>query len=79
MSVWIHRGVAGPTGSGPLDGVTVAVKDNIDVAGMPTTAGCPAFAYTPADDAGAVARSSARPTSTSSPPAWSGRARRTGR
>ena len=34
----------------------VAVKDNIDVAGLPTTAACPAFAYTPAHDATAVAR-----------------------
>jgi len=31
----------------PLLGMTLAVKDNIDVAGMPTTAGCPDFAYTP--------------------------------
>ena len=34
----------------------VAVKDNIDVAGLPTTAACPAFAYSPAQDATAVAR-----------------------
>ena len=36
----------GPVGK-PLYGVPFAVKDNIDVAGLPTTAACPAFAYTP--------------------------------
>ena len=30
---------------GPLAGLRFAVKDNIDVAGLPTTAACPAFAY----------------------------------
>ena len=40
----------------PLFGVPFAVKDNIDVAGMPTTAACPAFAYTPKRSAIAVER-----------------------
>jgi allophanate hydrolase len=40
----------------PLYGIPVAVKDNIDVAGMATTAACPAFAYQPHRDATAVAR-----------------------
>jgi allophanate hydrolase len=40
----------------PLFGVPVAVKDNIDVAGLPTTAACPAYAYTPEVDATPVAR-----------------------
>lgn len=40
----------------PLWGVPFAVKDNIDVAHMPTSAACPAFAYTPNVDASVVAR-----------------------
>ncbi|WP_439550242.1 allophanate hydrolase [Falsiroseomonas sp.] len=40
----------------PLWGVPVAVKDNIDVQGMPTTAACPAHGYMPAESAPAVAR-----------------------
>ena len=39
-----------------LAGVCFAVKDNIDVAQVPTTAACPAFAYTPAASAQVVAR-----------------------
>src|SRR5712671_4723381 len=40
----------------PLYGIPVAVKDNIDVAGLPTTAACPAFSYVPSHDATCVAR-----------------------
>jgi allophanate hydrolase len=40
----------------PLYGMLAAVKDNIDVKGLPTTAACPAFAYQPKEDASAVAR-----------------------
>ena len=39
----------------PLWGIPFAVKDNIDVAGMPSTAACPAYAYAPAKDATVVA------------------------
>ncbi|HXC92264.1 MAG TPA: amidase family protein, partial [Stellaceae bacterium] len=40
----------------PLFGVPFAVKDNIDVAGLPTTAACPDFAYGPSASATAVRR-----------------------
>jgi allophanate hydrolase len=40
----------------PLYGIPVAVKDNIDVAGLTTTAACPAFAYAPDKDATCVTR-----------------------
>ena len=38
----------------PLYGVPFAVKDNIDVAGLPTTAACPAFAFIPAHNASVI-------------------------
>ncbi|OZI26377.1 allophanate hydrolase [Bordetella genomosp. 9] len=55
---WIRRfepAQAGAAG-GPLSGLRFAVKDNIDVAGQPTTAACPDFAYTPAVHAAVVER-----------------------
>jgi len=40
----------------PLYGIPFAIKDNIDLAGLPTTAGCPEFAYTPEKHATVVQR-----------------------
>jgi allophanate hydrolase len=40
----------------PLYGVPFAIKDNIDLAGVPTTAACPAYAYTPEASAPVVER-----------------------
>ena len=50
------RAVMDGPGDLPLWGIPFAVKDNIDVDGLPTTAACPAFAYRPAADATVVAR-----------------------
>jgi len=67
-AIWIHREpperlrartaelVAAEPDDLPLLGVPFAVKDNIDVAGLPTTAGCPDFAYTAARTAPVVQR-----------------------
>jgi allophanate hydrolase len=40
----------------PLFGVPFAIKDNIDLADVPTTAACPAYAYTPGRSASVVDR-----------------------
>jgi allophanate hydrolase len=40
----------------PLYGIPFAIKDNIDLAGLPTTAGCPAFTYLPLRSASVVER-----------------------
>ena len=64
MTVWISRrddaDVAADLARSRLDGGTLAgrtlaVKDNVDAAGLPTTAACPEFEYAPARDAAAVA------------------------
>ena len=66
-AVWIHRlGQAALEGhlaqlsqvdeTAPLKGVPFAIKDNIDLAGAPTTAACPAYAYTPKRSAAVVER-----------------------
>ena len=40
----------------PLFGIPFAVKDNIDAANLPTTVGCPAYAFTPTESATVVTR-----------------------
>ncbi len=52
----MRAAAAGGAASLPLYGVPFAVKDNIDVAGLPTTAGCPEFAYTPERNAFVIER-----------------------
>jgi len=67
-AVWIHRlsrdellaharrVEAKGAAAQPLYGVPFAIKDNIDLAGVPTTAACPEFSYTPAASAPVVQR-----------------------
>jgi allophanate hydrolase len=61
MTVWISRrpdaDIAAElkASSGPLAGVRLAVKDNVDAAGLPTTAACPEFGYEPQRDSAVVA------------------------
>ena len=64
--VWIHlvprshalllANEIGRSARGPLYGVPFAVKDNFDVAGLPTTAGCPDFSYVAQQTAPVVER-----------------------
>jgi allophanate hydrolase len=64
MTVWISRRdeadveaelAQGKRDGGALAGLRLAVKDNVDVAGLPTTAACPEFSHLPDRDAAAVA------------------------
>lgn len=52
--VWISEIPQKAAVEGPLLGLRFALKDNIDYAGVPTTAGCPAYAYTPEESAPVV-------------------------
>ncbi|RYY95973.1 MAG: allophanate hydrolase, partial [Comamonadaceae bacterium] len=55
-AAWITR-LAQPlagASTGPLAGLRFAAKDNIDAAGVPTTAACPAFEYRPSQHATVV-------------------------
>ena len=65
--VWIHRldadaltahraRIEDLDRANPLWGVPFAIKDHIDLAGAPTTAGCPRYAYTPQRSATVVER-----------------------
>lgn len=66
--IWIHRlpleglrgyakALEGKDRAGlPLYGIPFAIKDNIDLVGVPTTAACPEFAYTPGKSAVVVQR-----------------------
>ena len=55
MKCWYAKNLAGKDpASLPLYGIPFAIKDNIDLAGTPTTAGCPDFAFTPQKSATVV-------------------------
>ncbi len=56
LKPYLERLAALDPANAPLWGIPFAVKDNIDVAGVPTTAGCEAFAYTPKEHATVVER-----------------------
>jgi allophanate hydrolase len=55
LAIAKRLGASGAAGK-PLFGAPFVVKDNIDVAGLPTTAACPAFAYRPERSAFVVER-----------------------
>jgi allophanate hydrolase len=56
LEPYLARLEAADAGTLPLYGIPFAVKDNIDLAGVPTTAACPAFSYVPQHSAFVVER-----------------------
>jgi allophanate hydrolase len=56
LEPWLAALERGTPDTLPLYGIPFAIKDNIDLAGVPTTAACPAFAYTPERSAHVVER-----------------------
>lgn len=56
LESYLHRLEKSEMQSLPLYGVPFAIKDNIDLAGVPTTAACPAFSYVPEKSATVVQR-----------------------
>jgi allophanate hydrolase len=54
MLVYVKNLEGKDTASLPLYGIPFAIKDNIDLAGVPTTAACPDFAFTPQKSATVV-------------------------
>lgn len=56
MAPYLERLAKADPASLPLYGIPFAIKDNIDLAGVPTTAACPEFAYTPSESAEVVRR-----------------------
>lgn len=53
---YLDRLASLPLAEAPLWGIPFAIKDNIDLAGIPTTAACAEYAYTPSEHAGVVER-----------------------
>ena len=56
LAPWLTGLAAMDPSTTPLWGVPFVLKDNIDLAGVPTTAGCDAYAYMPDDSAFVVQR-----------------------
>ena len=54
IKLYIDRLPQNPSPEYPLWGIPFAVKDNIDLEGVPTTAGCPDYEYTPKESATVV-------------------------